>query len=152
MELTRPSGMGLMDMSTGETDENRRQGRKKRKAKPEQWRGDMKHEEYKMYHATFHSVLVNSDRERRSRAYHKELQLCTNRSRAPRRTQFARPSLYGLSWNTLHSIITQNPIVDFHQDHRFGVPKPIFCAYGRHHPTKISRVAHINNRILEILT
>jgi helicase-like protein len=39
-------GMGL---SAGETDDNRRQGRKKRKVKPKQWRSDMKPEEYNAY-------------------------------------------------------------------------------------------------------
>jgi superfamily II DNA helicase RecQ len=42
-------GMGLMDTSASETDSNKRQSRTKKRVKPEQWRGDMKPEEYKMY-------------------------------------------------------------------------------------------------------
>jgi len=42
-------GMGLIDTSAGDTNDDRRQGRKKRMAKPEQWRNDMKPEEYFMY-------------------------------------------------------------------------------------------------------
>jgi superfamily II DNA helicase RecQ len=42
-------GMGLMDISASETDENRRRVQKKRKVKPEQWRSDMKPEIYKIY-------------------------------------------------------------------------------------------------------
>lgn len=42
-------GMGLMDTSANETDSNRRRGRKTKKAKPEQWRSEMKPEIYNMY-------------------------------------------------------------------------------------------------------
>lgn len=44
-----PPSMDLTDSSAGETDDNRRRGRKKRKMKPKQRRSDMKPEVYKMY-------------------------------------------------------------------------------------------------------